>query len=185
MSEIKISVRYARALFEFAIEHNIVEVIKNDMETVEQTCRNSFDLTTVFHSSIIKDVKKISIIREIFGKHINEVSLRYLEIITKAKRAYFIKGIATQYLHMYMNHIQMKKAHVVSASPLDDATRTRLISLLETQIKSKILLEEKVDESLIGGFILRVGDQQFDSSIKNKIERLGKEFDANYYVKEY
>lgn len=185
MSEIKISVRYARALFEFAQENNVLEIIKNDMELVANTCHQSFELISVFNSSIIKESKKSIIIKEIFGGKVNAISLKYLEIITKSKRAGLVPSIAKQFIKMYLDFSQTKKAHLISASPMDEEAKNRLVKMLEKQMGTKILLNEKVDEKLIGGFILRVGDKQFDSSIKNKVDRLKKEFEANYYIKEF
>ena len=185
MSEIKISVRYARALFEFAQENNILEAVKNDMELVAHTCHQSYELISVFNSSIIKESKKSAIIQAIFESKIDTISLKYLEIITRSKRAGLIPAIAKQFVKMYLDFSQTKKAHLTSAAPMDDASKNRLVKMLEEQLGTKIILKENIDESLIGGFVLRVGDKQFDSSIKNKVDRLKKEFDANLYIKEF
>lgn len=184
MSELKLSIRYARALFDFALEQKLEKIMMRDMEIVFKTCQESHELMQVLGSAIIKDTRKISIIDEIFATHIDAISLRYLSIIIKAKRASYIKGIAEQFVVMFKNHSNIKKAEIITAEPLDPSAREKIFALLEKQMASKIELEERVDEKLIGGFVLNVGDKQYDSSLLSSIERLKKEFKHNFYIKE-
>jgi F-type H+-transporting ATPase subunit delta len=183
MKETVLATRYARALFDFAKEQDFLEPVRDDMDTIIKVCEANRDFFLLLRSPIIKSDRKISIIQEIFGSVLREVTLSYLRIITQKHREAHIAGIARQYIVLYNEHKGVKVAHLISAAKVDDELRTKILSYLRKQTNAKIELVEEVDEKLIGGFILRFDGKQYDASIAKKILELRKDFEKNVYVR--
>jgi len=183
MKDTIIANRYARALFDLALEKDMLETVKGDMELLISTVRQSRDLKRMLKSPVIRTDRKIAIIRELFGKRMDEISLRYIEIITRNGRETFLEGIAAEFITLYRKHMNIIAASLTTAVRVDDDIRNRIVNLLEKETGATIELSEKVDHELIGGFILTFGDKQYDASLKRQIKRLRKEFDINLYIR--
>jgi F-type H+-transporting ATPase subunit delta len=185
MSEIKISRRYANALYEFSVEQKMADVIFNDMTLVYNSCKSSKDLVNFLKSPIIKYKKKAEILKVIFGDKISEVTLNFMSIISKGRRESLLPVIAEQFIAVYKKAKGIKTATVKTAVKLDDKLRKEIIESLEKQTGSKIELNEVVKEDLIGGFVISVDNKEIDTSLKSRLNRLRKDFESNLYIRQY
>lgn len=176
MSEIKISKRYARALFEFATEQKKVEEVKADMDYVYQLCETAPDFVKLLKSPVIKVSKKVEIIKAVFKGKLSEISMHYLEIIAKSRRETFIPSIAQQYIATYNESIGLEIVDFVSAYDMDDKLKKQIIKALSEQTGKQIQLKEKINEDLIGGFIINMNNRQYDASIRARLTKLKAEF---------
>lgn len=176
MSEIKISKRYARALFEFATEQNKIEEVKADMDYVYQLCQASDDFMKLLKSPVIKVAKKVEIIKAVFDGKLSELSMHYLEIISKSRRETFIPSIANQYILSYNDSIGLKIVDFESAYDMDDKLKNQIIKALSEQTGKQIQLKEKINKDLIGGFIVNMDNRQYDASIRARLTKLKAEF---------
>ena len=175
MSNTKISKRYAKALFDFAKENNNADTIKEDMNYVFELCNISSDFNNMLNSPLIKSSKKIEILEAILKNNVSDISMKFLNLMTKAGRESFIGGVAEQYIIMHDELIGVKKVEVYSAQLLSNEIKTRIKTTLESQTKKNIELEEKVNEDLIGGFIIKIDDKQFDASIRTMLNKIKHE----------
>jgi F-type H+-transporting ATPase subunit delta len=176
MSEIKISKRYARAIFEFATEQKKVEEVKNDMDYVYQLCETSPDFVKLLKSPVIKVSKKVEIIKAVFDGKISILSMHYLEIIAKSRRETFIPAIAGQYIASYNESIGLEIVDFESAYEMDAKLKDKIIKTLSEQTGKQIQLKEKINEDLIGGFIINMNNRQYDASIRARLTKLKAEF---------
>lgn len=183
MKETKIANRYAKALFELAIELNQLEETKADAQLVYDVCRQNHDLILMFRSPIIKPVKKIAIIKEIFEKKLNTLTLNFLIIITRNRRDTLIMDIAEQFIVIYKKYKNIISANLTTAVKVDEETKNNIISLLKKHTKAEIDLTEFVDDQLIGGFVLTFDDMQYDASLQRQIQNLKQDFKKNLYIK--
>ena len=183
MKETRIAKRYAKALFDFSLEHKVPEKIIDDMKLIYSVCKLNKDFILLLRSPIIKSDKKQNIINEIFKKHIHKVTLTYLLIITRKGRERFIKDIAEQFIILYKKYKGIITAHLTTAEAIDLSIRNQIIGLLKKQTKADIELIEEIKKELIGGFVLLFDDNQYDASIMKQIKKLQKEFDINLYIK--
>jgi len=183
MKEIKLASRYAKALFDFALEQNVLEQVKDDIELVISVCRQNRDFRLMLNSPIIFTDKKESIITEIFGKHIQKMSYHFLLIITRKKRESLIESIATQFIEQYKEFKNIITAQLTTAVQLDPQVKERVIALLKEQTQGEIELIEEIKEEMIGGFVLSFKDFQYDASIRKQIKELRKEFGTNLYIR--
>ncbi len=171
MNQNKISVRYAKALFELAVENNLLEDIKNDISSLmEMEQQHSFKYIT--ESPEIKASEKKDLFRNIFQSKINELTLNFLMIILTNKREKFFPYIFRNFIDFYFHHKGIKPALLTTPVPLTDNLKKEIENIIKTEFNSKVVLKQRIDKTLIGGFILRVGDQQVDTSISTKLKNI-------------
>lgn len=183
MNEVKIANRYAKALFDLSLELNNLEKVRKDIDLIHNVCQASKDFTLMLRSPVIRADKKALVISEIFSKKIEEVTLNFLLIITRNKREILIPEIVIQFIEIYKVHHNIITVGITTAVQLDEGTRSKILTLLEKRANAKIDLKEKVEEEIIGGFVLTYDDKQYDASILRQIKNLRREFDINLYIK--
>lgn len=184
MVDTKVASRYAKSLIGLAQEQNLLEEVKKDMEVILNACRSSKEFQIVLKSPIIKGDKKLSIFKEAFGSLVSNLTVSFVDILTRKGREIYLEGIAAEYIRQYREIKKIVTAKVITAVPLDDTLRAKIAALVKNSASS-VEIEEKVDPSIIGGLIVTVGDRQIDASIAGKINALRKDFSKNLYVKEY
>lgn len=181
----RVSIRFAKSLFDLAIEQGQLDAVMNDMKLIAETARENRDLVILFNSPVINTDKKKGILEEIFKAKISALTLAFINIILTKRREHYIPDIAADFVAMYKNKNGIQTATLTTAVAVDDENRAKIMALVKKHTGREVELKEQVDENLIGGFILRFGDNQIDTSIAGKIRELNKEFDKNLYVKEY
>ena len=176
MSEIKVAARYAKSLIDLALEQKALEEIRVDMELFVNTLRINTELQAVVKNPIIPLNKKNAIINAVFGGKIHRVTSAFLKIVIDKGRAEIIYGTAKEFLNQYNQYKNIVTAKVTSATPLTENAKTEIINKVKAITGGEVLLQTEVDDSLIGGFILTVGDKQFDTSLASGLAKLKKEF---------
>jgi len=175
MNESKISVRYAKALFSLSRETNTLDVLKKDMEMLLQCISEVPDLQYIIQSPVIKSGEKIRLFSEVFKNSFSELSFSFISMVLENKREEFLAGMARYFLELLRTEQGVQSAMLTTAISVDDDTRRSVLQLISKKFNTKAELKEVVDTSIIGGFILQVGDQQLDSSISGKLKRIKKE----------
>ncbi|MDD3877632.1 MAG: ATP synthase F1 subunit delta [Bacteroidales bacterium] len=183
MKNLRIGIRYAKALFSLAKEFNKADAIKNDMELIQLTIKGSADLKRFLESPIVREDKKLVVVKELFESKTDLVTLRFVSLIIKKRRFPFIDIIASEYLNLYRVEKGIKPAYLQTTVPVDEYNRNAIIDVLKDYTKTEIELIEDIRKDLIGGFVLKLDDKLYDTSIKAKILRLNNEFSVNTYEK--
>ena len=185
MAESKVAGRYAKSLFGLAQERNLQDKVYEDMNLIAKTCSDNRELSLLLKNPIINTNKKDAILTGIFKGKISDLSLSFLQIITRKKREAYIEEIAKEYVNIHKENKGIKRARIITASSLDDKLRNEVLDYLMKKTNKKIELTEEVNKDIIGGYILRWGDEQVDASISKKLRDLHQEFSSNVYVKDY
>lgn len=172
MSELIVAHRYAKSLLDFAIEKNVVDAVYTDMQGFKETCDGSKELVLALKSPIIKHYTKLAILEKLFKAIFNPVTYSIFVIITQKNRERILPAIAKQFIDLYTDYKGIQKAEITSASPLNDEQKKTVTKVVKDYTGKEVQLTEHIDESLIGGFVLRVGDQQIDDSIRRKLNDL-------------
>jgi len=183
MKNIRIANRYAKALFSLSIEMNLTDVVKDDMNLISNTFIDSAELKRFILNPVIKDDKKNKIITQLFQPHINNFTLKFISIIIKKNRFIYIDYIAEEFLNLYRQYKNIVLAQMQTKSGLNKQSKEKIIDILKDFTKKDIELMEEIKTDLIGGFILKIGDIQYDTSLKSKLLKLTKEFSINVYEK--
>ncbi|HRS53733.1 MAG TPA: ATP synthase F1 subunit delta [Bacteroidales bacterium] len=177
-----ISIRYAKALFNLAQELNLVQIVADDMRIIQYVFGFK-ELNQTINNPIIKQSKKISIVKALLKDKINEISLKYLILVIRRKRENLIYDIANQYINIYREKMGIKLAKFRSAIDINENIKLQVIQVLKNIFASDIELVTIVEPKLIGGFVLSIDGKRYDASIRNKLNRLSKEFKINIYEK--
>lgn len=177
MKNIKASTRYAKALLDLSIEKNQLEKVYQDITTLKETCEGSRELVNLLNSPIVKADQKQKALNAVFGSSFNELSISYINLLVSKNREALLPTIAEQFIKAYENHKNILTVEVTSAIKLDEDQKNKVLSLVKHD--GEINLVEKTDPSLIGGFIVRMGDKQIDASIAKKFKDLRKEIILN------
>ena len=185
MHEKLLAKRYAKAAFDLAVEMNIMEQVKTDMILVLDTCNKSKDLRLLLKSPVIHTNKKLLIINKIFEDHVEKLTRKFLDLIIKQKRESYIMEIARQFIELYKEYKNITTTYLRTPVKISDDIRKKVISLMEEHTQGEIELITEIDEDLIGGFVLDFDDKQFDASLQTSINKLRKEFEVNYYLRDY
>jgi len=168
--------RYAKALLDLAFEENQEEVVFKDMQLVAQAISENEELHLLLESPIFKITEKKEALLSIFGEKISSLSSKLIGLLETNKRMSLLQLIAVQYSVLYNEKKQFVEASVITAFPIDDKMKALiLVKAQELSNGKEVQLTNKVDESIIGGFILRVGDVQIDASVLNKLGNLKRE----------
>ena len=177
MSEIQVATRYAKSLIDLAGEKSAVETIKKDIELFLATCRANPELQAILKNPIIGLDKKANILDGLFSGKVHEMILSFFKIVVRKGRAEILFATAKEFITQYNVIKNVVKATVTSASPLSQENISQIEDVVKQSTSGEVILTSIVDPKLIGGFILKVGDKQFDTSISSKLNKLRKEFE--------
>ncbi|WP_421751412.1 ATP synthase F1 subunit delta [Croceimicrobium sp.] len=176
---------YAKALIDLAKEQDQVEAIREDMRLVSATLKESRDLANVMSSPIVKGDKKQAILQEIFKEKISDLSLRFLNIVVDHGREGSLRVIAQAFENMYLQHKGIEKVSVTTAYALSDDEVKAVTEKASAYTGKQVELAQNVDENIIGGMVLRVGDKRYNGSLAHQLETLRRQFKDNHYIKDF
>ncbi|MDA3859593.1 MAG: ATP synthase F1 subunit delta [Melioribacteraceae bacterium] len=179
MSNFNISTRYANALIEFAQEKDSLEQVSDDMILVENVLSDSKELRTVLKSPVINNAKKKSILQEIFVDKTSKVSIEFILFVNIINRESILFDIAKRY--NALRNIKLKRVETEINSTVDfsDEQKKYLQKQLAEFSQMEIIPTYKTDESLIGGFTVKMNDTVIDASVKQQLKKLRKSLVSN------
>ncbi len=173
MNESQISVRYAKALFQSASEKKILEKVYKDMELLALTCKqDEFQYMLVVPT--LKPSQKV-LMEAIFESKISETSMSLINLVVKNKRDIYLPGIARNFRDLYRKAMNISSASLVTAEPVDDKALESVTKMLASVYDSSMELTTKVEEGVIGGFILTIENMQYDASVASSLRDLRKQ----------
>jgi len=184
MQGTRVASRYAKAFIDLAMEQGMFEEAHKDMQYISEMCESNHDFITFLKSPIIKTDKKQAVLKQLFSGKLNKVTEAYIQLITAKKREIYLAEIANEFINQYKEKKKILTAVVTTANGIDDVIRKKVMEIVKGVSTSEVVLQEKIDKNIIGGFIIRVGDKQVDASIARKISQLKQTFKENPYITE-
>lgn len=176
MSNTRLAARYATPILELADEQGVLEEVKNDMKMFLDLCKSNRDLALMLKSPIIPHLKKAAILKSIFGKKVSKLTLDAFEVITRKNRESYMPQIAQVFLEKYNIKKGIQEVTLTTAAPLSENLRKEFSEFVKKISNKESLINEKVDPDLIGGYLLKMGDQQLDESISGHLKELELKF---------
>ncbi len=173
MRNLKIGRRYAEAIYEVAEEKNKIKEIYKVLNNLMVLFKENLEFKNFLTNPLIDKNKKEEFLKEVFDD-IEEDILNIVFYILDKNRLESIRSIVTEYLKIYFEKNRIVDVKAIFTRELTEEQRKRLIQKLEKKINKKINLEVLVDESILGGGILKIGDRVIDGSIKNDLENWKK-----------
>ena len=169
------AIRYAKAIIENAVSNGRADAVNQDMKLINETVNSNEELKLFLVSPVVKPEAKFDALSEIFASVQNDTKGLFL-LLKENKRFEILGEIAEQYnaQHDVLNGIEVAK--VTTAFPITPDLETKVLAKIKEFSNKKITLINTVDPSIIGGFILRIGDQQYNASVANRLQQLKREF---------
>ncbi len=177
MSVLTISKRYAKSIFQLALEQNKLDEVKTDMELLRKSWEEP-SFAQVCQNPLIKADKKKKVFQALFNGKVQEISLNLINLLADKGREAIIPYLNATYTDLYNAHNHIENVAVVSAVPLHDALLEKLRNASKKYfgIEGNVNLTTIVDPSIIGGVILDYKDQRVNMSVKQKFEKFKKSF---------
>jgi len=182
MKDARAALRYAKAVLNLAKDSNSQELVDNDMKLIVTTIAQNDELEVVLNSPVIKATDKMKVLKALFSDKLDTISLGLFNLLEENKRISMLESIAKQYSIIYDFNRNMLVAKVTTAVPLTKEIEAKVIAKIIGLTGEKANLENVINPNILGGFILRVGDVQYDASISNYLNELRKEFDNSHYI---
>lgn len=169
------AIRYAKAILEIADSNGNATKVNNDMKSIVETVSSNQELSDFLASPIIASDLKMNALSEVFSS-VESESKSLFKLLQENKRFEILLPIAEQFNAQYdvLNGIEIAK--VTTAIPMDAALEAQVLAKIGTISDKKITLQNTIDQSIIGGFILRIGDKQYNASVANRLQELRREF---------
>jgi len=179
MSEVKIAVRYAKALLAKAKEDKTNSQINEDMTSFTELCKASAEFTTLLKSPIVKTTDKQAAIGKICSSF-NPTTLSFFNLVSNKNRTNLMDSIAQEYVKLNNIENSIVAASVTSSVELASEHEAQVVEYIKKKSNAKeVVLEKIVDEEIIGGIIIRFGDYLLDNSISSQINDLKKELNIS------
>lgn len=174
MSGTRAAIRYAKAILEIADSKKVASQVSADMALVSSTINTNSELNTFIQSPTINVEQKENALLEVFA-NANAVTKSLFRLLKENKRFEILDAIALEYNKLFdiMNGVEL--AQVTTAVAMDAALEAKVSAKIATFSDKKITIENTIDPSIIGGFILRIGDKQYNGSVANRLQVLKRE----------
>jgi F-type H+-transporting ATPase subunit delta len=165
---------YSEALFEAAREQGRIDLIREQLGALADALEEHRELNTFFFSPVFSTrEKKEGIARVLVGA--DEIFLNFLSVLIDNHRMPVIFRIRKQYEALWREENRLLPVEITSAVELDEQVARRIAERVEQQTGRRVELTRRVDESILGGLVVRVSNMILDASIRNQLERLRRQ----------
>ena len=172
---------YARALIGAAKSAGVADEVIEQLGTlVDEYLNGSPELRSAFASPRIDESEKVRVIDRIFADEFHPVLIKFLKVMAGRDRLAYVSAVRKAADDIHDEMMGRVVASVRSAVPLDDSVRSEISDRLGNLINKQVRLQESVDPDLIGGMVIRIGDQVFDSSVANQLDKMARRTRAGF-----
>lgn len=167
--------RYANALFEAGVEENKLDLFLEQLETISSVYKNNEDLSMFLNHPTITVEEKIKVIENIFKKNIDEDIMKLIDLLVENNRINEVVLVFENFKRLVQEHKGIKIAYATTAVKMSKEEVKSLESKLSAKYNLKVIVENSIDESIIGGVYLKIDDEVIDGTIKGSLENIQKE----------
>ncbi|MFT4838128.1 MAG: F-type H+-transporting ATPase subunit delta [Nonlabens sp.] len=170
--------RYAKAILSLAIDENKAVVVNEDMKSILVTVSKNKELRDFLSSPLVKPDQKRDGLRQVF-KDANDVTMKTFDLLVANKRTDILLDVATSFIVLFEEMNKREIATVTTAVEITADLEKKVLAKAQELAGKEVTLEKVIDPSILGGFILRVGDREINASVQNKIGELKRTFASN------
>lgn len=178
MSNSRAAIRYAKAILELATDNKSVDAVEADMRSIVSTVSESKELRDLLESPVVQSNVKKSALLAIFSES-NSITEGVIANLITNKRISILNEVALKFIILNEQLKGKDVAYVTTAVPLTADLEKKVLEKVTKLTGKEVTIENKIDTSIVGGFVLRVGDLQYDASIANKLSSLQREFTSS------
>lgn len=173
--------RYAKAILGLAKDRNLAGEVNEDMKYIGKTVRSSSELRAVLKSPVIKESAKMNSLKQIF-KDVNPITFELFGVLAENNRLELLTLVSARYNELYNAMMGIQVAKVTTAVPLTPALEAKIQAKVRELTGNEAEIKNTIDASIIGGFILRVGDLQYNASVASQLTSIKRELQNNTYI---
>ncbi len=179
MNDSSIAVRYAKALYESAFESKVSDLVLLDLRYLDTLIQEVPEFSEIIHSPIIQVSDKLKMMTMVVKDQCQELTFRFLEMITRNKREGYLPAMIRKYFQLYRKDQGIVRATLSTVLVNQEDTMSEIKVLLKEKYQAEVELEQAQDPDLIGGFILRVEDKQLDASVASQLKKIRRELEQS------
>lgn len=168
------AIRYAKAIMDRAQANNLAAQTNDDMLLIVQTIKSNTELNNFVKNPVFSTEVKLTALLEVFSG-INVESKLLVKLLAENKRLDILDTVALAYNKMFDQISGIEKIQVTTAFPITPELEAKVMAKAKEFTSNSLVIENIVDESIIGGFILRMGDKQYNASVAHKLKTLKRE----------
>lgn len=176
MKDTRVAKRYAAALFGLAQRDNILDAVAQDVTLIERFVAEVPYLRAVLLQPLVSETQKNKVVTDAFGDRVTATSLNFLKLLIRKRREDLIDVCIQEFRALLAESQNRIEATARTAVPMTYDQVHRLTESLKTLTGKDVHLTPVVDESMIGGVIVRMGDTILDGSVRGRLERLEQQF---------
>ena len=167
-----VSMRYARALFSYALENKAEDTIFSEMKILSENLASSSRLRATLDNPVLSTREKLELIKLAVGETASDVFVRFIQLVLHQRRENHLQTISLVYLDLYRKYKNISVGKLVTACPVDDTTINKIKQLVKQKEEGTIEFVTEVDPKLGGGFILYIGTYRLDASVASQLSRI-------------
>ena len=165
------ALRYAKAMLSYAQESKAAEAVANDMYSLISLLQENNEVQTMLENPILPVAEKEAVLKELFSQASPE-TFKLFSLLAAKNRLAILAVIGEQYVRLYAQTQGKVTAIVTSAIGLTPSLKQAVLEKAKGLTKKNVQLENKIDPKIIGGFILKIGDLQYDASVSHQLKSI-------------
>ena len=168
-----LATRYSVALFELADEKHALDAVSADLASLGRMIADSEDLRTLIFSPLMKRAEQAKAIDAVVkAANLGELTRRFVGLVANNRRLFALPAIIKAFHKLLADKRGEMTAEVTAAHPLTDAQKAAVSDAIKRVVGGKVSIDMKIDPSLLGGLVVRVGSRMIDSSVRTKLQKL-------------
>ncbi len=171
---------YAQAVFDAAQEKGTLAAVSDELRSVSDLLKTQERFRRFLDSPVIDKQDKEAALVRMFAGRVNEVVLSFLRVLARRRRLGLFGEVGRQFQILMDEQQGVSRGEVVTARPLEAREQTRLNEELSRALRKKIVLAHRVDEAIVGGMVVTVGDRRYDGSVRTKLKQFTAQFKQRF-----
>jgi len=167
-----ISMRYARALFEYALEQKVEDTLFEEMTKVTSAFAQNKNLQQTLNNPVLGNDDKLELMKSAVGKSVNDAYLRFAQLLLRQKRENYLQTISLVYADLYRKHKNINVGKLVTAYPVSDEVIEKMKTFLQKRQQGTLEFESTIDPGIDGGFVLYIDTYRLDASVASQLKRI-------------
>ncbi|MCK8059861.1 MULTISPECIES: F0F1 ATP synthase subunit delta [unclassified Fusibacter] len=160
---------YAGALYEVGVDAGMLESIYEEFKAVVEIFESELDFFELFKTPKIANEEKKQIVQDVFGDKVQTELVNFLKVLIDKRRTYYVIGIFEAFEVKFKKHFKMETALVTTVQALSDEQESTLKVQLSEMTGLTISIKNIIDESVIGGMLIQIGDRVIDNTLKRRL----------------
>ncbi len=168
----RVARRYAQALFEVAVEKNQLTSVEVDLELLKQNYRKVEEFRTLMTSPVISNKEKQKVFTTLYKKRLQPLTFNFVSLLITKNREELLEQMFLEFADLLDEHRGIVRGEVYSVVPLSTAQISGLKKYLDKSTQKNVVLSQQIDKSLLGGFVVKINDLVYDTSLRNQLSSL-------------